>query len=95
MTNLDRRIACLEHGANGMERLVVYRRVFGTDGAECEPTGIQKSLHLPAVDRLAGETRADFYSRVHAMAAHLPRDLVLSLKLCGTQACKPQDAASI
>ncbi len=79
MRSLEPRITALEasHG-NMREPLLILRRAVTPGSLDLYPSGtLPAPPHLPAVDRLQGESWDDFGARLGGMVAHLPAGTVV------------------
>lgn len=81
MRSLEPRITALEasHG-NMREPLLILRRIVSPGFLDLYPSGtLPAPPHLPAVDRLPGESWEDFSARLGGMIAHLPPGTVVQV----------------
>ena len=79
MRSLEPRITALEasHG-NMRDPLLILRRAVTPGSLDLYPSGtLPTPPHLPAVDRLQGESWDDFGARLGGMVAHLPAGTVV------------------
>ena len=81
MRSLEPRITALEgrHG-NMREPLLILHRAVTPGSLDLYPSGtLPAPPHLPAVDRLQGESWDDFGARLGGMVAHLPAGTVVTV----------------
>ena len=79
MRSLEPRITALEarHG-NMTEPFLIILRAVAPGCLDLHPSGTRPAPpHLPAVDRLPGESWDDFGARLAGMVAHLPAGTVV------------------
>ena len=78
MRSLEPRITALEARHVGIEPLLILRRIVSPGSLDACPMGtLPAPPHLPAVDRLPGESWDDFGARLAGMVAHLPAGTVV------------------
>ena len=84
MRSLEPRIGALEARHRGMrEPLLILRRIVSPGSLDLYPSGtLPAPPHLPAVDRLPGESWEDFGERLGGMVAHLPAGTVVTVATC-------------
>lgn len=72
MRNVKLRITALERASPQREPLLILRRIVSPGSLDLYPSGtLPAPPHLPAVDRLRGESWEDFGARLGGMVAHL------------------------
>ncbi len=79
MRHVEPRIGALEARHRGMREPLLILRRFVTPGClDMYPSGtLPAPPHLPAVDRLPGESWEGFSARLGRMIAHLPAGTVV------------------
>ena len=78
MRNVELRITTLERASPQREPLLILRRAVTPGSLDLYPSGtLPAPPHLPAVDRLQGESWDDFGARLGGMVAHLPAGTVV------------------
>ena len=81
MRHVEPRIGALEARHRGMREPLLILRRFVTPGClDMYPSGtLPAPPHLPAVDRLPGESWEGFTARLGGMIAHLPPGTVVQV----------------
>ena len=78
MRNVELRITTLERASPQREPLLILRRFVTPGCLDTYPSGtLPAPPHLPAVDRLPGESWEGFTARLGGMIAHLPPGTVV------------------
>lgn len=80
MPTIERRLDALERKSPQVEPLLIVRRLVTPGFLDVYPPGIASAPpHLPAVDRLPGESWDAFTDRLAGMIAHLPAGSVVQV----------------
>lgn len=80
MRNVELRITTLERASPQREPLLILRRFVTPGCLDTYPSGtLPAPPHLPAVDRLPGESWEGFTARLGGMIAHLPPGTVVQV----------------